>query len=148
MLPGVFEGTDWTDLHEGLRRVDPEKHMTPNGGTTSLIANYPLVPHTKPDVHELRQLAMQERAIRWLSFWRRACTKASVWQRSWPAGLTDHITLTGEDLLAMVIAANDHRTQLTLSATCTSLRGLVIHRLLAAQDEAVRKLYLSGAMGR
>ena len=103
--------------------MDPEKHMTPNGGTTSLIANYPLVPHTKPDVHALRQLAMQERAIRWLSFWRRACTKASVWQRSWPAGLTDHITLTGEDLLAMVIAANDHRTQLTLSATCTSLRG-------------------------
>ena len=67
--------------------MDPDKHMAPYGDTTSLIANYPLVPHTKPDAHALRQLAMQERAIRWLSFWRRACTKASVWQRSWPAGL-------------------------------------------------------------
>ena len=119
--------------------------MAPNGSAT--YQRYAIVPHARPDAHALRQLAMQERALRWLSFWRRACTKASCWQRSWPAGLTDRVTSTGEDLLLACIA-EDERTQLTLSATCTSLRGLVIHRLLAAQDEAVRKLYLSGAMGR
>jgi len=107
-----------------------------------VLSATPQKPALTTDV--LRNLQQQDRAVKRLAFWSRACLRTSFWNLNW-SPMTDRLTNVGEDLLATVTTV-DAESQLSLAATCRSLRGLVFDRLQAQKNAAMRTAYLTGVM--
>lgn len=139
---------------------------------TALVVRPPSGGRTPAPKDILRRLRRQELASRRACFWDTATRRASCWSRVWEWPCSPHVMLftsrthsishpfspshnispydslatsqvieLGEDLLKLI--GLDRATTLALASTCRCLRGLLLPRLTAFKDRAVRDVYLS-----
>ena len=66
---------------------------------------------------------------------------AHAWHEDWSSAPVDLLTNTGQDLISITSSFADDSSELALASTCKRLRAIVLQRLLARKEKAL-KVYL------
>lgn len=84
-------------------------------------------------------LADPEAALRRLRFWDAAVLKANAWSRLWVRYARPCVPALPEDVLMLL----GESPLTSLAATCRSLRGLLLPRLIRAKSHAQHRYLMS-----
>ncbi|KAL1522094.1 hypothetical protein AB1Y20_021737 [Prymnesium parvum] len=103
-------------------------------GSMLMLRPQPSATSMPRDVHEL---CRQSDAVRRLSFWHGAVSRATKWSRTWAED--GGILGLGEDI-CIFLSECDEEVLVALSSTCHSLRMLALPRLLAQREQAQHHL--------
>lgn len=106
-------------------------------------------PSARPSSPPVMQLLVRQESVRRASFWDCATQNALRWSQRWESN--GPIIEMGSDLLGVAMQADEASggtgdVLLRLASTCRCLRGLLLPRLLEKKDDAVRRLFLTGAL--